>query len=53
MLMRAVTVGKLEVNQTSNIHGLNYRKKPLEPNKTHGKMKVLSPPKMWVISYKL
>ena len=48
----AVTVGKPEVNQTSIIHGLYSRnEKPLEPNKTHGKMKALSHPKMWIISY--
>ena len=49
MLMWAVTVGKSEVNQTSIIHGLDSRnEKPLEPNKTHGKMQVLSPPKIWI-----
>ena len=50
VLMWAVTVGKSEVNQTSIIHGLYSRnEKPLEPNKTHGKMKILSPQKIWVI----
>ena len=47
VLMWVVTVGKSEVNQTSSDHAwIKLPKKiPLEPNTTHGNMKVLSPPK--------
>ena len=45
MLMWAVTVGKSEVNQTSIIHGLNYRKYTFGTQQNPWKNAGFKPPK--------